>query len=260
MLDAAVWLLLALLLMALIFAILGMLVGLLCALVTTSTKLFSYAGTDLWEGLENYCERANRPHLLTLISLVAKFQTPDSERASQLDYLHKKKALMAEASALVQRHARLAEQTDEARQTPKDSGPRSTHDQSMHQNQLMQKSHTVSVEIRKNWQKIQALSDEYPVTGAWIRADLRMSKKLEPHGKEAQACRLRGGCCRFADCDCCGNPRAWKGGVSKDWPEIYMYAHCTRECSCCQRRERCLFGGDDNGSDLSRKGELIESP
>ncbi|RAH85801.1 hypothetical protein BO86DRAFT_437022 [Aspergillus japonicus CBS 114.51] len=202
MLDAAVWLLLVLLLTALIFAILGMLVGFLCALTTITTKLFVYAGTDLWESLENYCDRANRPRLLALVSLVAKVQILDSERALRLDYLQKKKALMAEASALVQRHARLAEQTDEARQTPKDSGPHSTHDQSMQRNQLTRESHTVSVQLRKNWQKIKALSDEYPVKGAWIRADLRMSKKLEPHGKEAQACRLRGGC------------------LSKDWPEI----------------------------------------
>ncbi|OJK04228.1 hypothetical protein ASPACDRAFT_1853136 [Aspergillus aculeatus ATCC 16872] len=193
LLSAAIWLLLVLLLMALTFAILGILVGLLCALITTATTLFAYAGTDLWENLESYCERAHRPRLLGLVSLVAKVQTPDSERALQLDYLQKKHALVAEASALVQRHARLAAQIDEARE-PQDSVPHSTKDHSMQRNQLMQESHTVSVQLRTNWQKIKALSDEYPVKGAWIRADSRMAKKLEPYGKEAQACRLWGGC------------------------------------------------------------------
>ncbi|RAH71475.1 uncharacterized protein BO66DRAFT_437099 [Aspergillus aculeatinus CBS 121060] len=102
MLDAVIWLLLVLLLMALTFAILGMLVGLLCALVTTATMV----------------------------------QTPDSERALRLDYLQKKHALVAEARALVRRHARLTAQIDEARDL-KDSIPHSTKDHSMQRNQLM---------------------------------------------------------------------------------------------------------------------------
>ncbi|PYH84367.1 hypothetical protein BO82DRAFT_399611 [Aspergillus uvarum CBS 121591] len=149
MLDGGVWLLLVLLLMALIFAILGMLVGLVCALVTTATKLFAYAGTNLWESLEDYCERVNRPRLLALVSLVAKVQTPDSERALQLDYVHRKKALVAEASALVQHR-------------------------SVQRNQLTQESHTVSVELRKNWQKIKVLSDEYLKGGTGVSSAGRL--------------------------------------------------------------------------------------
>ncbi|RAH40292.1 uncharacterized protein BO95DRAFT_468920 [Aspergillus brunneoviolaceus CBS 621.78] len=131
MLDAVMWLLLlVLLLMTLTFATLGILVGLFCALVTTATTLFAYARTDPWEHFESSCERSHRPRLLAL----------------------KKHALVAGARALVQRHARLAAQIDGARDL-KDSVPHSTKDHSMQRNQLIQESHTVSAQLRTNWQK-----------------------------------------------------------------------------------------------------------
>ena len=78
-------------------------------------------------------------------------------------------------------------------------------------------------------------------SGAWIREDLRRSKR-EQHHRDENQCRQYRGCCAF-ECGCCMKPRATKAGQLTSIIPLSA-SHCTAWCLCCRKREMPALAGE----------------
>ncbi|KAJ5325098.1 hypothetical protein N7476_003698 [Penicillium atrosanguineum] len=110
LIGVSLWSLMVIFCLFLVCALLAATSFVLFVLLKALTAIFAYSDNDMWEYLETKIQSANHKSLLSIVNLMAKFQTSEREMKEQLRYLERKKKLVAEANELVQREAYLAEE------------------------------------------------------------------------------------------------------------------------------------------------------
>lgn len=226
LIGVSLWSLMVIFCLILVCALLAATSFALFVLLKALTAIFAYSGNYMWEYLETKIQSANHKSLLSMVNLMAKFQTSEREMKEQLRYLKRKKELVAEANELVQREAYLAEEIV-LRQLGNDL---TLHSATLpvfdhHKKELRD----LPPKLHENWKNLKRLTFESP-GGAWIR-DYARRRPVTKQGNDSLACAVRGGCCAFG-CGCCEKIRAF-GDVPKERPAMYFYSHCTIECACC---------------------------
>ncbi|KAJ5109046.1 hypothetical protein N7456_005721 [Penicillium angulare] len=199
------------------------------------TKAFSFFGIDLWYWLENFCHQMNQDWLVIFMNSIAKSLCSKPDADAQIKYLKMKNKLLLEGNTLAQRDIYLAEQIESQRNTHRKATPA---EQNLLERNRLESKH-MSEKLLDNWRRLKTLSRDCP-GGPWIREDEREhATYCQRDGKSA--CEARQGCCAYG-CGCCGKIRACTD-VQRERPTVYLFSHCTSECSCCSRREMHVFSG-----------------
>ncbi|KAJ5557043.1 hypothetical protein N7494_000958 [Penicillium frequentans] len=233
-------------------AILGLLYMLVLILGTVATAIisallflclmlvigaFTVFGIDLCKNLEEFFDQRKQNWLATAANSMAKAVSEEDEKQKQVIFLNKKKALLQEGRVLAQRDVYQAEEIKDLEEI-EDLGNKSIPSQQEKLEKHRQKSKEASDLLFKNWRQYKDLLHECP-GGAWIREDERNQSRRQTSQEEKTACKYRKGCCAFS-CGCCEKNRAVTGN-QRERPAMYLYSHCTSECSCCFRRESRIF-------------------
>lgn len=219
-------------------ASLFLLFGLLCLVAMLMIAVFTFFGIDLCKNLEEFFDQRKQYWLAAAASSLARGTSSEEEKQEQLAFLAKKKTLLLEGRVLAQRDVHHAEEIKDLEEI-EDLGRKPMPSQQEKLEKYRQQSKETSDLLFKNWRQYKDLLHECP-SGAWIREDERNQLKRLTSWEETAACKYRKGCCAFI-CGCCANHRA-ATEIQRERPEIYLYSHCTSECSCCLRRESRIFG------------------
>ncbi|KAJ5889016.1 hypothetical protein N7495_009057 [Penicillium taxi] len=200
------------------------------------TIAFSYSGADVWQILEYWFQSSNQKGLLTIASLIAKFQTSKDDMSLQMFYLQGMRKLVTESTTLVQREVYISGLIERYQEGEGDL-PRAPEVAIW---KLQQELKSLSTKLQGKWWDIKSHTLKYP-GGAWVREDER-KPPIHKRRDESLACRARGGCCAFG-CGCCEKIRSFRN-VPKERPAVFLYSHCTNECACCYRRDCRSFAPD----------------
>ncbi|KAJ5280600.1 hypothetical protein N7478_005972 [Penicillium angulare] len=139
-------------------------------------------GVDLFEILETILYQTEwiSHWPLTLTNTIAKQTTSEEDRQKQLEFLTDKENIIFTLRELQQREIYLIEHGD--RSTEASALYQASADR-RHSLNTQEKRKSVLLEGRELWLKFKGLPSRQP-SGAWIREDLRKSKRAQHHRDE----------------------------------------------------------------------------
>lgn len=199
-------------------------------------------GVDIFEVLENRLARTTLASswVLTLVNTLAKQATSDENRDAQLMFLSEKEGILSRLRELQQQEIYTIEQGDQPVEEPQASPRFQRIPERRHSPNIQEKLKQIASEASDLWIKYKTVQIRQP-SGAWIREDLRRSKR-EQHHRDENQCRQYRGCCAF-ECGCCMKPRATNSGRMTSIIPLSA-SHCTAWCRCCRKREMPALDGE----------------